>query len=71
MKKYQNQTVKMFQLTSEYLEGSNSVILNGIPGFQECKDEINLNNSKLRSQYDLQTRKITGYAIEKKVFEKN
>jgi hypothetical protein len=66
MKKNQNQTIKMFQLTSEYLNESDSTLLNGLPGFQECKNEINLNNTKIRSQYDLQTRKITGFAVEKK-----
>lgn len=66
MKKNQNQTIRMFQLTSEYLDGADNTLINGLPGFLECQNEINLNNTKIRSQYDLQTRKITGFAVEKK-----
>ena len=66
MNKGQNQTMKMFQLTSEYLEGTDSAILNGLPGFQGFKTEFNVNRGKLRAQYELQTRNITGYALDKK-----
>ena len=66
MNKSQNKTMKMFQLTSEYLDGTDSAILDGLPGFQGFKTEFNNNRGKLRSQYELQSRTITGYALGKK-----
>jgi hypothetical protein len=66
MNKGQNQTMKMFQLTSEYLDGIDSAILDGLPGFQGFKTEFNNNRGKLRAQYELQSRTITGYALGKK-----
>lgn len=66
MNKSQIQSLKMFQLTSEYLDATDSVLLNGLPGFQALKTELNTNRSKLRTQHELQSRTITGYALDKK-----
>ena len=66
MNKPQNQTLKMFQLTSDFLNESDPLLLNNLPNFHAYKDEFNLNTNKLRTQHDIQTRNITGYTIEKK-----
>ncbi len=66
MNKFQNQTLKMFQVISEFLDGTESSILDGLPGFQEFKDKFNLNRTNLRSQHELQSRNITGFALDKK-----
>lgn len=66
MTKSQNQTWKMFQLVEELLDGTETSILDGLPGFQPYKVEFKSNNTKINSQYILQSRNITGFALNKK-----
>lgn len=70
MTKNQNETLKMFELVSDFLDGTESSLLDGLPGFQDCKTKFNENKTKLRTQHELQTRNIVGFAVEKKEIRK-
>ncbi len=71
MTKNQNEALKMFELVSDFLDESPSTLLDGLPGFQECKTKFKSNKTKLRTQHELQTRNIVGFAVEKKEIRKH